>query len=424
MSKDATSAPDLLAPASATPSAASHGYLLNLFRTRPGWTRQQLLEVTGVSRTTLYDRLDTLFQAGLIYSAGSVPPPGGAGARGRRSELLRFDDRGKIVLVLDLGQTSARVCVVDVHGQILRMSEHRLAINTAPAAYFDTVFEHAHQLVDGRTGESLVGVALGIPGPVDSATGVLGRSTTMPLWQSFPVMEAIREHWQAPVVIENDARALAIGEASVEALGTSVLAVKYSTGIGAGIVVDGRVLVGSDGAAGDIGHIRLHSDGPPCTCGRRGCLAAYASGDALVRTLAHAGVQNLGDVVDRAQSGDPEVREALREAVSRLSRVLASIITAINPDVLVVGGSLGRLRAVVEQIDEQVHADVVDRAVQRLQVTGARLGDRGTTTGLARRLVDLVYAPHAVDLAVARRSDPGSGVVNRASEVASTPEPA
>lgn len=393
------------ARAQATVSAASYGYLLDLFRSRTGWTRQQLLETTGVSRTTLYDRLDVLFQEGLVYSAGSVPHGDAASpARGRRSELLRFDDRNKVVLVLDAGQIHMHVCIADLHGRMLRMRTLRRAIDTDPRRYLDEVFDTARALLGTETGEQLVGVALGIPGPVDSATGVLGRSTTMPQWQSFPIVEAIRAQWPVPVVIENDAHAFALGEASEAGRVESVIAVKYSTGIGAGIVVDGKVLRGSDGAAGDIGHVRITEDGPLCTCGRHGCLAAYASGHALVRDLAHTGVQTVEDVAARVAAGDGEVTAAVARAVDHLSQVLGAIVTAINPDVVVLGGSLGRLPFVVDRIDRQVHVHVVDRAIQRLQITSARLGDHGATTGLARHLVDAVYAPQNIDAALAARA--------------------
>lgn len=386
-------------------SAASHGYLLDLFRSRSGWTRQQLLETTGVSRTTLYDRLDVLFQEGLVYSAGSVPPGEGTSpARGRRSELLRFDDRGKVVLVIDAGQVHVNVCVADVHGTILRMRSLRLAIDTDPAQYLQTVFATAGVLLDSETDETLVGVALGIPGPVDSVTGVLGRSTTMPQWQSFPIVETIRQHWPVPVVIENDAHAFALGEASAAGNVESIIAIKYSTGIGAGLVVGGKVLRGSDGAAGDIGHVTISAEGPTCTCGRDGCLAAYASGHALVRELAHTGVQTVHDIATLATAGDPATIDAVSEAARRLSSVLGAIVTAINPDVVVLGGVLGRLPFVVDEVDRQVREHVVDRATQRLRITSARLGDQGATAGLARQLVNVVYAPHTIDAAIAARA--------------------
>ena len=395
----------LLPEVRAGSAPASYGSLLHLIRSRPGWTRQQLLAATGLSRTTLFARLDVLFSEGLVYADGSVPRNGAGGAArgpGRRSELLRFDDRDKIILIFDLGQTQGRVCVTDVHGRILRMVELRQGIDADPEDYLRGAFDLAHGLVDDSDSRHLVGVGLGIPGPVDPDTGVLGHSTTMPQWQSFPISDTVQREWRAPVLIENDARAFALGEASVAGSGETVLAIKYATGIGAGIVVDGRVVKGSDGAAGDIGHIRLTDDGPLCTCGRQGCLAAWASGHALVEALADTGVRTTTEVADRVQAGDEEAGAALDRAVDRLGRVLATVVATINPDTLVLGGQLGRLTRVVEAIDRRVHADVVARATQRLTVQAAQLGPDGATVGLARKVAQLAFSPQAVDAWVER----------------------
>ncbi|WP_182113200.1 MULTISPECIES: ROK family protein [unclassified Actinotalea] len=386
------------------PSPSSPGSLVALIRSRPGWTRQQLLAATGMSRTTLFERLDALFAHGYVYQAGSAPAGSDreGGGPGRRAELLRWDDRGRVVVVLDLGQTHARLCVTGVRGDILRMRDVATDIDTDAAPYLETVFEVAQELVDAGADERLVGVALGIPGPVDPVTGVLGRSTTMPRWQSFPITATVRDRWDVPVVIENDARAFALGESSVAGSGQTVLAVKYATGIGAGIVDGGHVLEGSAGAAGDIGHIRLTADGPRCTCGRRGCLAAWASGQALVRRLAATGVQNLPDITERVSAGDPAVCAELDAASAALGRVLATVVATINPDTVVLGGALGRLPRVVAAVDAEIRDHVSDRTTQHLTVTSARLGADGAVVGLARKLVDLVYAPAAVDAAIAR----------------------
>lgn len=387
------------APAPASP--ASHGALLQLIRARSGATRQQLLAVTGMSRTTLFERLDALFQAGLIYQAGVAPNGAVRTTPGRPSALLRWDDRGRVVLVLDLGQTHARVCVTTVRGQVLRMRELAVNIDVDAESYLVQIHEVARILLAAGTDETLVGVGVGIPGPVNSRTGVLGRSTTMPRWQHYPLLEREREHWQVDVVIDNDARAFAFGEASVAPAHDTLLAVKFATGIGAGLVSDGHLVEGSDGTAGDIGHVRLSADGPPCTCGRHGCLAAWASGAALLRQLAADGVHQLDDIVARVAAGDPIVIAAVDDAVLRLAGVLAPVIAAVNPDTLVLGGKLGRVPRVVSRLDALIREDVSERAREHLVVSVGRLGSDGAMVGLSQRVVDLAFAPEAVDAQIA-----------------------
>ncbi|WP_165962708.1 ROK family protein [Occultella glacieicola] len=387
-------------PATALP-ATSHGALVSFIRSRPGWTRQQLLAATGLSRTTLFDRLDALFQHGYVFQDGSAPAGAGGRGPGRRSELLRWDTRGRVVLVLDLGQTHARICVTTVGGGSQRMRDVAIDIDTDAPGYLAQVTEIGDVLLRAGTDETLIGVALGIPGPVDPGTGVLGTSTTMPRWEGYPVSESLRERWGVPVVIENDARAFALGESSVIGGDRSVLAIKYATGIGAGIVDTGHVLEGSDGAAGDIGHVRISDDGPVCTCGRRGCLAAWASGHALIRRLAETGVRDLKDITERVAAGDPVVCAAVDDAAARLSRVLATVVAAVNPDNLVLGGSLGRLPRVVARIDALIREDVTERARRHLVVGAAHLGADGAVVGLTRKVVDLVYDPAVIDAAIA-----------------------
>ncbi|WP_154794004.1 ROK family protein [Occultella kanbiaonis] len=387
----------------ATLPATSHGALVSFIRSRPGWTRQQLLSATGLSRTTLFDRLDGLFQHGYVYQDGSAPPGGGTRGPGRRSELLRWDTRGRVVLVLDLGQTHARICVTGVDGGIRRMRDVALDIDTDAQGYLEQVAKIGDVLLRAGGDETLIGVALGIPGPVDPGTGVLGTSTTMPRWDGYPVFQSLRERWGVPVVIENDARAFALGESSVIGADRSVLAIKYATGIGAGIVDTGHVLEGSDGAAGDIGHVRISDEGPMCTCGRRGCLAAWASGHALIRRLADTGVRDLKDITERVAAGDPVVCAAVDDAAARLSRVLATVVAAVNPDNLVLGGSLGRLPRVVARIDALIREDVTERARRHLVVGAAHLGADGAVVGLTRKVVDLVYDPAVIDAAIAAR---------------------
>lgn len=388
-----------LAPERFTP-ATSYGALVDFIRSRPGWTRQQLLAATGMSRTTLFERLETLFELGYVYQDGSAPTGDGTRRPGRRSELLRWDTRGRRVLVFDLGQTHARICVTKVNGQILRMREITKDIDTDAHGYLNDVFAVASDLLAVGEAEQVIGVALGIPGPVNPVTGALGPSTTMPQWAGYPIQELIRERWGVPVVIENDARAFALGEAGMIGADKTILAIKYATGIGAGIVDVGHVLEGADGAAGDIGHVRITDDGPECTCGRNGCLAAWASGHALLERLRHTGVRNLTELAERAVAGDELVCEAIDEAASRLSRVLATVVAAINPDHLVLGGALGQLPRVVSRISDLIREDVTERARRTLVVSSAHLGADGAVFGLARKVVDVAYDPDTIDTAI------------------------
>jgi predicted NBD/HSP70 family sugar kinase len=348
-----------------------------------------------MSRTTLFERLDQLFRAGLVYEAGAT-----GSSVGRPAQRLRFDDRNRVALIFDLGQAHGRIAITDLFGNTLRMERLRLDISSPPGKLLPRLIGRADKLLRVDENAQVVGVGMGIPGPVDVATGRLGASTTMPGWEGHPIEETVRARWDVPLLIENDARAFALGEASASGERGVLLAVKYATGIGAGIVVDDQVIGGADGAAGDIGHIRISDDGPRCRCGRQGCLAAWASGRALVDQLTDQGVHTLEDIVQSAQTGDPAVVEALRAGAQRLGRVLAMLVATINPNTLVLGGIIGRLPIVTEEVGRRIRADAVERAIQRLRVVPARIGDDSATVGLSLMVTRHVYSADAIDAVV------------------------
>lgn len=388
----------VLSPAPST-GTASYGALLSLIRAHPGLTRAELLDATGMSRTTLFERLEVMFRHQFIVQVDPAPVVGSS-KRGRRSQILRWNTAGRVVLVLDLGQTRARIAIAGVDGTIVRVRQLVAAIAIAPHTYLERVFSAAQELLDEGERELLMGVAVGIPGPVNPSTGVLGESTTMRQWKSFDLLETIQQQWGVVATIENDARAMALGEAGVVDGTSALLAIKYATGIGAGIADQGRLLEGFDGAAGDIGHVRITKEGPECTCGRQGCLAAWASGHALVRDLAHRGVRDVWDVAELVRSGDPEACQVLETAADRLAEVLATIVAATNPEHLVLGGVLGRLPNVVARVEASLRENVNERARLHLVVASARLGVDSESAGLVQQVVNLAYAPARVDAAV------------------------
>ncbi|MGI5131975.1 ROK family transcriptional regulator [Pseudonocardia sp. CA-107938] len=369
-------------------SATSHGGLLALVREHGGLSRQQMLDVTGMSRGTLVARLDALARLGYIYEAEALAPTGGRPAR-----RVRFDDRGRVVLAVDLGQTHARVAVTDLAGRELRGSASDVQI--ADPGVLAAALDSGAALLAGGRGERLVGVGIGVPAAVDPASGTVVHPTTIPGWAPGAVRDAVRERWTVPLVVENDARAGAVGES--RGPDETLVHVKLSMGIGCGIVVGGEVLRGAAGLAGDIGHVRVGpATGPLCRCGRRGCLAAYASGRALLERLGGS----LGDLV--AAQFDPTVAAALTEAADVLGTALATTVTTVNPHRLVLGGTLGPLPLVVERVRRQIHETVTERAwpVVEAGTSGA------TVTGLARLVVAAAYAPEAVDAAVAAAPRP------------------
>ncbi|GAA0945326.1 ROK family protein [Virgisporangium aurantiacum] len=377
-------------------SGATPGHLLELIRSRPAWTRQQLLDATGMSRPTLLERISPLFAAGLVCEAGSTASIGG-----RPAQLIRFDDRQLTVLTFDVGHTHARVGLTGVHGGELHSVSRRIDVShTPPDAMLADLVAVADGVLASCPPQRLIGVGVGLPGPIEPGTGLPKPTTILPGWDAYPLPDVLRERWDVPMVFENDARALAFGEASRHP-GETVLGVKWATGIGAGLATGGMSLTGDDGTAGDIGHVKLARTGPECRCGRRGCLAAYASGHALLGQL---GFGSLTDIALRAD--EPPVHRALVTAGRKLGTVLASLIAMANPRTLVLRGIIGALPGVVDAVGTRIRDITLLRSTAGLRIVPSSLGERAATVGLVNLVVGRVLAPEAIDRALAADHGP------------------
>ncbi|MFP3992700.1 ROK family protein, partial [Streptomyces sp. E11-3] len=244
---------------------ASAGDLLHLVRSGRATTRGTLQQATGLSRATVGQRLDRLFRAGwLREGAGSeVRSPQG----GRPSARLEFDDAHAVVLAADLDTRHARAAVLSLTGELL--AEHRgpLAIAEGPDEVLDRLGGwHAELLRQiGAPADAVCGIGLAVPGPVDSESGRVVQPPIMPGWDGYDIRgrlgRAFARHTgggtSVPVLVDNDANLMAYGEQRTHYPHCSAFVlVKVSTGIGAGVIVDGSIYRGIDGGAGDIGHIR------------------------------------------------------------------------------------------------------------------------------------------------------------------------
>ncbi|GAB3269069.1 ROK family protein [Sinomonas notoginsengisoli] len=374
--------------------AASHGRILELIRSGDGLSRQQLLGATGMSRATLYERLDALERAGYVYEAESLAATGG-----RRPRNIRFDDRGRVILALAVGQTRATASVADTTGTSLRsvVLKHDIA---APASDVLGPLIHAGQalLEQGGARERLVGVGVALPAPIDAETGRVVNATTVPLWSADAAVTLLGETWDVPLVFENDTMAAALGERSGDH--ETLVYVKVGSGIGCGIVVDGSILRGAAGAAGSIGHIRVAPGGPLCKCGRHGCLAAFSSGLAIMQQLKPHRHLTLDQIRYAAEQGDEEVIRILQHAAAVLASELNATVTTINPHRLVLGGRIGTLRAFADAVRERILVDVVDRISEGLAVQTGAPDDRSAVRGLATLVVRKVFDPSAIDSAI------------------------
>ncbi|MDQ0748318.1 putative NBD/HSP70 family sugar kinase [Streptomyces africanus] len=386
---------------------ASAGELLELVRSRRAVTRGALQQATGLSRATVGQRLDRLFRAGWLREGAGGPVDSPLG--GRPSITLEFDDEHAVVLAADLDTRHARAAVLSLSGEILTEHSGTLVVEDGPDAVLGELGRWFGELLEktGRGAESVCGVGLAVPGPVDTDTGRVVQPPMMPGWDGYDIRSrlarALTEHTGAaavPVLVDNDANLMAYGEQRTGYPDCSAFVlVKVSTGIGAGVVVDGAVFRGIDGGAGDIGHIRVPEGAQTlCRCGSYGCLAAIASGGAVARRLVEAGVPAASgsDVRDLLASGHPDAVGLAREAGRRVGDVLATVVTLLNPGVLMIAGDLAGT-PFLTGVRELLYQRALPRSTAHLDIVTARLGERSGLVGAGAMVVEHLYAPERVE---------------------------
>jgi predicted NBD/HSP70 family sugar kinase len=309
-----------------------------------------------------------------------------------------------------------RTAVTDLGGHIRHDVRAALDITIGPENWLQSVDELFDQLLESAdlTKEAVRGIGLAVPGPVDFASAAVVSPPIMTGWDAYPIRSWFASRFDCPVVVDNDANAMALGEHAREfSQRDSLVMVKVATGIGAGIIAHGSIYRGADGAAGDIGHIQitprdetLPTDGEPpvCRCGNVGCLEAYAGGWALLRDLRTGGrdVDTIPDVVALIVAGDPLAVNLARRTGRLIGRTLSEVVSLLNPSVVVIGGELAAgSDYVMAGIRESVYARSLPLATRALEIVPARLGDRAGTVGLTSALTDHLFDPRRVDAAFA-----------------------
>ncbi|MET8768007.1 ROK family protein [Streptomyces sp. NPDC004658] len=386
-------------------SQAGAGDLLELVRSGRAVTRGALQQATGLSRATVGQRLDRLFRAGWLREGAGGPVDSPLG--GRPSITLEFDDSHAVVLAADLDTRHARAAVLTLTGEILAEHAGTLLVEDGPDAVLGELGHWFAELLTkaGHGAEEVCGIGLAVPGPVDSETGRVVQPPIMPGWDGYDIRgrlsRALTDRTGAPavpVLVDNDANLMAYGEQrSGYPDCTAFVLVKVSTGIGAGVVVGGSIYRGVDGGAGDIGHIRVGADAL-CRCGSYGCLAAVASGGAVARRLAASGVPAASgsDVRDLLAAGHPEAAALAREAGRQVGDVLATVVTLLNPGVLMIAGDLAGT-PFLTGVRELLYQRALPRSTAHLDVVTSRLGERAGLIGAGALVVEHLYAPDRVE---------------------------
>lgn len=344
-------------------------------------TQAEIARTTGLSAATVSNIVRELKDAGTV----EVTPTSSGGRRARAVSLSA--DAG-IVVGVDFGHSHLRVAVGNLAHTVLAEEAEPIDVDASA----DQGFDRAEQLVRRLVGQSgvspakVIGIGLGVPGPIDMETGVLGSTAILPGWVGTNPRDELAARMGVPVYVDNDANLGALGEQVWGAgHGAHDLAyIKVASGVGAGLVINGRIYRGPGGTAGEIGHITLDESGPVCRCGNRGCLETFTAARYVLPLLhsSHGTDLTMARVVRLAAEGDPGCRRVVADIGRHIGSGVASLCNLLNPSRVVLGGDLAEAGdLVLGPVRDSVARYAIPSAARQLKVLPGELDSRAEVLG-------------------------------------------
>ncbi|WP_394820960.1 ROK family protein [Pendulispora albinea] len=398
--------------------------VLNLVRSGAATTRPEVGRQSGLGRTVVTQRVLQLIERGLVIDDELGPSTGG-----RAPRRLRFRAEAGIILAVEFGATSLAAGITNLAGRLLQHREEPWDIGAGPEASLSRVEElfDAMLAADQAYAGKLWGIGVGLPGPVEFASGKPVAPPIMPGWHSYPVRERLSTRYGVSVWVDNEVNTMALGEFRA-GLGQKIrdlIYVKIGTGIGAGLISDGRLHRGAQGCAGDIGHVAIVDDSSViCRCGNVGCLEALAGGAAIARDAnlaaaegkspALAALRAAGqsidarDVARAAESGDLACIELLTRAGQRIGEMLATLVNFYNPSLIIIGGGVAASgERLLTAIRKAVYRRSLPLATRDLQIAFSPLDDRAGLMGAGFMVTDELFSRERLGSWIDRGSPAG-----------------
>ncbi|MFZ3493951.1 ROK family transcriptional regulator [Streptomyces sp. 5.8] len=344
-------------------------------------TQAEIARSTGLSAATVSNIVRELKEAGTVEVTDTS-------AGGRRARSVSLSGDAGIVIGVDFGHTHLRVAVGNLAHQVLAEESEPLDVDASWADGFDRAEALVGRLIEGIGigRDKVIGVGLGVPGPIDLESGTLGSTAILPGWAGINPRRELSQRLGVPVYVDNDANLGALGELVWgSGRGVKDLAyIKVASGVGAGLVINGQIYRGPGGTAGEIGHITLDESGPVCRCGNRGCLETFAAARYVLPLLqsSHGPELTMERVVELARDGDPGCRRVITDVGRHIGSGVASLCNLLNPSRVVLGGSLADAgELVLAPIRESVGRYAIPSAARQLSVLTGSLGGRAEVLG-------------------------------------------
>jgi predicted NBD/HSP70 family sugar kinase len=362
--------------------------VVDALRERTVASRGELARLTGLSRTTVTAVLSDLERVGLVVQRDDAVPAATESRKGRPPRRFALDASAGAAVGVDFDHGGVRVAVADLSSRVLGERELALDVDRDATDALDAAAAMVVEVLaeTGVARGQLVGAGMGLPGPIDSQTGTVGTSVLLPGWVGLRPAQEMATRLGIHVHVDNDANLGALAELLFGAARglRHVIYVKVSGGIGAALVLDGRVYRGSAGKAGELGHVEVQADGAICRCGNRGCLETVASAPVLVGLLraVHGPRLTLGDVLALVRGGDLGAQRVVADAGRAIGRLLGDSCNVLNPEAIVVGGELTAAgETFLDGIREAIDRRALPTAGTAVDVRPAILGDRAGVLG-------------------------------------------
>ncbi|MBL1067055.1 ROK family transcriptional regulator [Streptomyces sp. 7-21] len=344
-------------------------------------TQAEIARTTGLSAATVSNIVRELKERGTVEVRTTS-------ASGRRARSVSLSPDAGIVVGVDFGHSHLRVAVGNLAQQVLAEEAEPFDVDASAGHGFDRAERLVTRLLAaaGVDRRKIIGVGLGVPGPIDVATGALGSSVILPGWRGTNPREELAARLGVRVHIDNDANLGALGELVWGAgRGASDLAyIKVASGLGAGLVINGQIYRGPGGTAGEIGHITLDESGPVCRCGNRGCLETFTAARHVLPLLhgSHGTGLSMRQVVRMARDGDPGCRRVVADIGRHIGSGVAQLCNLLNPSRVVLGGDLAEAgELALQPIRDSVGRYAIPSAARQLTLVPGALGGRAEVLG-------------------------------------------
>jgi len=389
--------------------AAAELAAVNLVRKQGPLSRTDLAELLEVSRASITALAGNLVELNVLEEVGHGKSEGG-----RRPRLLDINAELGFIAGVDVGATSIDLALANFRGDILEKRSEPADVRKAPEQVLNRVNQLIVELLEKQGGEEqdLVGLGIGVPGPVHYPSGMLIEPPLMPAWDSFPIKDYLRKKFpQTNPAVDNDVNIMAIGEARAGG-GKGIdnfIYIKIGTGIGCGVIAKGEIYRGSDGTAGDVGHICVDYNGPICHCGNPGCLEAVAAGPAIAKRGEEAAMsgkskimatlmdENNGtltakDVGRAAAAGDQSANMIIADSGRMIGGVLAGLVNFYNPRAIFIGGGVTNIgHCLLSTIRQATLRRATALSTRALQIEYSKLKDNAGVHGAIWLAIENVF---------------------------------